>query len=541
MARFALINALQRAYQIAQLSHKSTIPTDELIEIWQKKASRRHLLQAGLFATGAIAGVSLSQTRRSVAVGANSKVLIVGAGIAGLTAAYRLYQAGVGVEIVEARNHLGGRIRSLANAAGTSTTVELGGEFIDSGHQNIQALIAELGLTLADLRAADRGLEPDVWYFGGRKIALEQIVQDFVPLVPIIEKDAAIAANLKSPAAIQLDRTSITQYLADKPISPTLRELIAIAYTVEYGREAAEQSSLNLIYMIGTDPQEFKIYGDSDERSQIVGGNQQLIARLAQPLANFIETGTELEALHRLPDGRYRASFRAGSSTFERNYERVLLTIPFSVLRTVRLAVDLPPAKRQAINQLCYGTNSKLIVAYQERIWRDRYNCTGSIFTDLGFQNTWEATRYTTGKCGLLTNYSGGRYGFQIGRGTAEAQAQKFHAQIEKVFPGLYRQRTGEAIRAYWTGEQYSAGSYATYLVGQWSQFYGKEGERVGNLLFAGEHCSLDYQGYMEGGCETGEAAAREILKDLKLNTQATLKAPKMSHHRNARFTINQR
>ncbi len=519
MARFALINALQRAYQIAQLSRKSTIPTDELIEILQTKTSRRRLLQAGLFTTGALAGVSLSQARRSVAVAANAKVLIVGAGIAGLTAAYRLHQAGVGVEIVEARNHLGGRIRSLANAAGTSTTVEIGGEFIDSGHKNIQTLIAELGLTLADLRAADRGLEPDVWYFDGRKIALEQIAQDFIPLAPIIEKDAAIATNLNSPAAIQLDRTSITQYLADKPISPTLRELIAIAYTSEYGREAAEQSSLNLIYLIGTDPQDFRIYGYSDERYQIIGGNQQLIERLAQPLANFIETGTELEAIHSLPDGRYRASFRAGTSTFERNYERVLLTIPFSVLRTVRLAVDLPPAKRQVINQLCYGTNSKLIVAYQERIWRDRYNSAGSVFTDLGFQNTWEATRYATGKSGLLTNYSGGRYGFEIGRGTVEAQAQKFHAQIEKIFPGLESQRTGEPIRAYWTGEQYSAGSYATYLVGQWSQFYGREGERVGNLLFAGEHCSLNYQGYMEGGCETGEAAAREILRDLKPHT----------------------
>lgn len=517
MAKFALINTLCRAYNIAKLSHKSTIPTDELIEVLQTKASRRRLLQGGLFATGAIAGVALSHKRHTASAASHSKILIVGAGIAGLTAAYRLHQAGVGVEIVEARNRIGGRIHSLANAAGTSTTVELGGEFIDSKHQNLQALVAELGLSLSDLKAVDRGLIEDTWYFEGRKITLEQIVQDFMPLAPIIEKDRAIAEDLNSLAAIRLDRTSITQYLAEKPISPTLRQLIETAYTVEYGREATEQSSLNLIYLIGTDVSEFKIYGESDERYHVVGGNQQILQRLAQPIANFIETGTELEAISSLSDGRYRASFRAGNRVFERNYERVLLTIPFSVLRTARLAVELPPTKRQVIKGLHYGTNSKLITAYKQRIWRDRYQSTASVVTDLDFQNTWEPTRYASGEGGLITNFCGGHYGFELGKGTKQAQAQKFYEQIEQVFPGVHNQSTGAAIRACWTREQYNAGSYACYLVGHWSQFYGKEGERVGNLLFAGEHCSLEHQGYMEGGCETGEIAAREILQDLNI------------------------
>jgi len=524
MAKFALIKTLRRAYNIARLSRKSKIPTDELIEILHQQTSRRRLLQGGLFATGAIAGVTLSYQRHSIAISTSSKVLIVGAGIAGLTAAYRLHQAGVGVEIVEARNEIGGRIRSFTNAAGTSTTVELGGEFIDSEHRNIQALAAELGLQLSDLSAVDRGLIEDTWYFEGRKIPLEQIVQDFIPLAPILEKDAASAENLTSPEAIKLDRTSITQYLAQQPISPTLRKLIATAYTAEYGREAAEQSSLNLIYLIGTNTEDFSIYSNSDERYHIIGGNQQLLQRLAQPLTSFIEPETELEAIRSLSDGRYRASFRAGTRVFERNYERVLLAIPFSVLRTVRLTVDLPPAKRQVINSLCYGTNSKLITAYKERVWRDRYQSTASVFTDLDFQNTWEPTRYSSGKSGLITNFCGGRYGFELGKGTTQAQAQKFYGQIEKVFPGLRSQRTGEVIRAYWTGEPYSAGSYACYLVGQWTQFYGRERERVGNLLFAGEHCSQDYQGYMEGGCETGEIAAQEILKDLNIKKATALK-----------------
>jgi len=94
--------------------------------------------------------------------------------------------------------------------------------------------------------------------------------------------------------------------------------------------------------------------------------------------------------------------------------------------------------------------------------------------------------------------------------------------QLERVFPGISAARLKDnTVRAYWPGEQYSRGSYSCYLVGQWTRMYGVEGERVGNLFFAGEHCSQDYQGYMEGGCETGEAAASEILEDLRLQPSA--------------------
>lgn len=517
MARSTLFGTLRRALKIAALSHKTKVPADELIELLQQKVSRRRLLHGGLFAAGAVIGANVSYLRHSgVAVAANSQVLIVGAGIAGLTAAYRLHQAGVRVDIVEARDNIGGRIKTIPTA-GTSIPVELGGEFIDSNHQCIRTLAAEFNLKLADLHAADAGLEAENWYFEGRKVSLKEIAQDFMPLAPILERDAAIADDLKSPAAIKLDRISISQYLAQQQISSTLRKLLEVAYTVEYGRDPGEQSCLNLLYLISTDPDKFSLYGDSDERYQIIGGNQQLIQRLAKPLATYLDLATELEAIRSLPDGRYRVSLKSGNKTFDRNYERVLLTIPFSVLRKVRLAVDLPPIKRQVINQLSYGTNSKLITAYKQRVWRTRYDSTASIVTDMGFQNTWEASRYMSSTSGLIINFTGGRHGLDVGKGTPEAQAQFLRSRLERVFPGISAQCTGKVIRAYWTGEDYTRGSYACYLIGDWSRFYGQERKRIGNLFFAGEHCSQDFPGYMEGGCETGEAAAKEILQDLKI------------------------
>lgn len=533
MAKFPLIDLLRRAYKIARLSHHSGIPADEIIDIFKQKTSRRRLLYGGLTAAGAIAGATLGNIHlASVAVAADSKILVVGAGIAGLTAAYRLQQAGVPVDIIEARNLVGGRIRSLPNAAGTSTTVELGGEFIDSSHICMRRLAKELNLPLADLDAAQANLIPDTFYFQGRNIPLSEIVAYFVPVAPIIEADAT-AADQSTAAFIRLDQLSITEYftkyLSQKgvTINPILQALLEVAYTTEYGREAEEQSCLNLIFLIGTDATEegFSIFGESDERLQIIGGNQQLLLKLAKIVNKSLTLGTALEAIRQLPDGRYRVTLQSNLSSFERTYERVLLTIPFSVLRTVRINVDLPPLKRLAINQLSYGTNAKLITAYKERIWRTQYQATAAIFTDLGFQSTWESTPFATGTSGLVTNFKGGLLGLALGVSTPEAQAQQLVPQLDVVFPGMSQQRQGSAIRAFWPDEVYSRGSYSCYLVGQWTKFYLKkvEAQRVGNLFFAGEHTSQDFQGYMEGGCESGERAATEILKDLGLKNSTAL------------------
>ncbi|HEX2224106.1 MAG TPA: FAD-dependent oxidoreductase, partial [Thermoanaerobaculia bacterium] len=126
----------------------------------------------------------------------------------------------------------------------------------------------------------------------------------------------------------------------------------------------------------------------------------------------------------------------------------------------------------------------------------------------------WEATRLQPGKSGVLVNFTGGQRGVDIGEGSAAQQAERFAGELERIFPGIAEKRLGE-VRFHWPTFPYTQGSYACYLPGQWTGFGGAEGERVGNLHFAGEHCSGDFQGFMEGGCETGERAAAEILADL--------------------------
>ena len=520
MSKSYLKSFLLRAAQIARRSLHQGIPIDEYLhQVQSAQVSRRTLLRTGLAVGGAVAGVGLNQVLRPDRASATSRssILILGAGIAGLTAAYRLRQAGVVAEIVEARSAVGGRMKTLQNALGTSTGAELGGEFIDTGHDRIRSLAGELGVKLQDLTQTDTGLTLDTFYFQGRKIDLAEVTQAFIPLIPKLERDAALLDDLTTPTAIALDQLSITAYLAKQPISGLLRSLLEVAYTLEFGREASEQSCFNLIDLIGKNPNRFEAYGDSDEHFHIIGGNGQIPQKLAKRLSNAITIETELEQLKLRSDGRYRASFRSGGRSFERTYERVLLTVPFSVLRRIELDLPLPQGKRRAIDRLGYGTNSKVIGTYSEAVWK-RYGAAGSVFTDLPSQGGWEATRYATSRTRLYTNFTGGIQGRSVGAETPEFQAQRVATHYNRIFPGMEAAYQGKAVRAYWTGQSYSRGSYSCYLVGQWTSISGEEQPRVGNLFFAGEHCSAIAQGYMEGGCETGEAAAREILADLGVN-----------------------
>jgi monoamine oxidase len=295
---------------------------------------------------------------------------------------------------------------------------------------------------------------------------------------------------------------------------------------------------LNMLFLIGCETGKWSTYGLSDERWHVVGGNDQIPQRLAAQLSEAIETGTVLESIRSRSNGSYQVSLRQAGTSVERVYDRILLAVPFTVLRQVELAVDLPAVKRQAIDQLGYGTCTKLVTPYKERIWRDRHASTISVYTDLDFQNTWESARYVVGDSGWVTNLRGGRQGLNLGTGNPDAHATQLAENLEPIFPGIKAIERGKSLRAFWAAEPYALGSYSCYKPGQWTQLAGAEGERVGNLWFAGEHCSAESQGYMNGACETAELAALDLLEDLGLKAAAHRQRARVRANRQARSPV---
>src|SRR5690606_33920793 len=153
-------------------------------------------------------------------------------------------------------------------------------------------------------------------------------------------------------------------------VSGWLRKLIDVAYTTEMGLETDRQSALNFLTFIGTDDKDrFAVFGSSDERFHVRGGNNLVVHGLGAKLADAVETGSVLEAVRGDASG-YTLTFRRDGATRDVAARQVILALPFTLLRKVRVDVALPPLKRQAIDTLAYGTNAKLMIGYDRRVWR---------------------------------------------------------------------------------------------------------------------------------------------------------------------------
>ncbi|MEO8277298.1 MAG: NAD(P)/FAD-dependent oxidoreductase [Thermoanaerobaculia bacterium] len=534
MAKTALFARLQRLLAVARLARAQRIPAAEALErarlLGAPSGPTRRELMAGAAVAGAGLALGCDRLRKLIpGKRGGGEVAIVGAGIAGLTCAYRLSQVGVSARVYEAQDRVGGRMWSLAGAFPEGQVCELGGELIDTGHEKIRAIAGELGLELDDLSLYGPGLAKDVYYFEGRRWDDAEIVEAFTPIAAAIdsawETVSGETVTYRAPNGGEaIDRQSIAEWLDGAGCTGWFRKLLDIAYTTEYGLEIDDQSAWNLLMMIDTAPDPFKIFGESDERFHVRGGNDQIPKRLAEHLAGRVETGTRLEAIGSRSNGDFALTFRRGAATHEVTAERVVLAIPFTLLRKVRIDVSLPAVKRKAIDELRYGTNAKLMVGFSDRVWTQRQGkiagSNGSVLTDLPLQLTWEATRQQPGKAGILTCFTGGRRGVELGQGTPASQSERFARDLERIYPGVAERRLGEA-RFHWPTFEFTEGSYASYGIGQWTTIGGAEGERVGNLHFAGEHTSADFQGFMEGGCESGERVAGEIRSDLGIAAPA--------------------
>jgi monoamine oxidase len=171
--------------------------------------------------------------------------------------------------------------------------------------------------------------------------------------------------------------------------------------------------------------------------------------------------------------------------------------------------------KQTAIRELAMGTNSKLHLQFKKRHW-ESLGSNGLTYADTGYQNTWEVTRGQSGEAGILVDYTGGTIGASFGSGTVQQRAKKFLGQIEPVLPGLTAEWNGAATLDFWPAYLWTKGSYSYWQVGQYTKFSGAEGRKEGNCHFAGEHTSINFQGYLNGAVESGERAASEIVTDLK-------------------------
>jgi monoamine oxidase len=505
---------------------------------FDRQVSRREFIKV----TGAAVGAAAVSGPLAAFAAAPPRIAIVGGGIAGLNAALTLQDAGYTSTVYEASSRVGGRMHSDTTSWANRQTSEHCGELIDSGHKTILKLANRFNLATVDLLGAEPNHSNDVYYFSTGYYTRTQAINDFGPVYKAVHKDASAAGyptlyNLSTPAGQALDQMSVYDWIDSRVPgghSSRMGQLLDVAYNIEYGNVTTAQSALNLVYLLAYQsiPGNFRIFGASDERYHIAGGNERLPRAIAASLPqSSVKLNTALTAIAKNADGSYKLSFSSAAGPSTSTFDRVILAIPFSVLRTLNYRrAGFDRLKVTAITELGYGKNAKLHLQFTSRYWNQAWPqvgiSNGTTFADTGYQNTWDVTRGQDGGTGILVDYTGGgvpaaTFSGQPTAADAAAYARRFLSQIEPVFPGITAQWNGKATLDTPATDPNLLGSYSYWKVGQYTKFSGYEKARQpfpdGKCHFAGEHCSQDAQGYMEGGASEGARAAGEILSDYKV------------------------
>jgi monoamine oxidase len=491
--------------------------------------NRRAIVRAGA-AAGALLLPGAGAMRALAAQSSRGGVAIVGAGLAGLSCAYQLAAKRVPATVYEADTRLGGRCWSLTGYF-PGQVAERGGEFIDTTHTTMRGYANAFGLTLEDVSKEPGAV---AYLFDGRAYDEARVVEEFRAFVPAMRADlrrlGKPTAQAYSEFDRQLDFTSLADYLTSRGAGPLIRQVIDVAYTIEYGRSIAEQSALAFLLFVHADRRsKFRPFGVfSDERFHVVGGNDAIVRGLADALSGQIEPGHRLIAARKLSDERIRLTFDCQGQTVEADHDAVVLAIPFSTLREVQLdaSLGLPAWKRFAIDNLVYGTNSKMMIGFDARLWYTLYGSNGSSYSDLpNHQSTWETNPSRgTAASAILTDYSGGPRGAALDPAAPQTEAAKFLADLDKVYPGVLATATrlpGNHYRVHlenWSLNPLAKGSYTCNQPGYFTTIADNEARPVGNLLFAGEHTSsfYEWQGFLEGAALSGVRAAKEALALLR-------------------------
>jgi monoamine oxidase len=544
-----LARAVREAAQAGIADGWDRPPTyeDALARVRSETLSRRDLLRWGAVA-GAGVTVWPGRRRHSATFSApatgrqrrhrptehDARVVVVGAGLGGLTAAYQLSRQGVHVECYEARDRVGGRCWTARGFA-DGQTAEHGGEFIDSRHVHIRQLARELGLTLDDLSAGWVSGSRSPTFVDGKLRDPRVIFEATAPVTRAVTEaaarigvirpghkpsDRAYSYPVATPAAREMDRVTMREWL-ERDVPAIARSWVADWYDEVmgswYGLEMRGLSALNWVdfYVIPAP--------GADERWHVHGGNDQVTTLTADRLPpGSLHLEAPLEALSERQDGSYELRF--GGASYPVVADIVVLSLPFTTLRHVDLSrAGFSAGRVRAIEQLAMGQDAKLLLQYDARPWT--FTVEGGPWsgvldrTDPSY-DTWESSTDQPGRSGLITVYAGGRTGASWSSPTPHGPAPdgltgETVRQIDDLVPGTGAHFNGTAWLDWWTGDAWTRGSYAAFAPTQMTRFWHYLGLAEGKVHFAGEHTSTYSQGYLNGGVESGDRVAIEIMDAL--------------------------
>jgi monoamine oxidase len=440
-------------------------------------------------------------------------VVIVGAGLAGLTAARRLTQEGRSVLVLEARDRVGGRILNHTFADGT--IVELGGQWVGPTQDRVLALAAELGVgTFPSYEQGDNLLGIDG---GARRWADETFGLDEEALIDVAQTQAAIeqlAATVPldaphdAPNARELDAQTVDTWLTSHMSTETGLRFWRTLVPAIFSADTDQMSLLHFLFYVhsGGMIDMLVATGGGAQDSRIVGGSQTIALRLAEELADAVRLGCPVHLI-RHEDDHVEVVHEHGTVAAE----RVIVAVPPALAGRIRYSPALPSRRDHLTQQVPMGTVIKLQIRYDEPFWRnDRLSgFVVSLDDPIGvmFDNSPRDLR-----CGVLLGFFEGRHATEAALLGADERRELALACFAKFF-GERALHPVEYIEQDWAAEEFSRGCYGGRMgTGTWTRYAQALSRPIGPIHWAGTETATVWNGYMDGAVRSGERAAEETL-----------------------------
>ncbi len=493
-----------------------------------KRQTRRQFLKSSALVggTGLLSScTSIDQYFKSDSSLMLDRVIIVGAGLAGLNAAYQLKKRRIPFCVFEAGETYGGRIRTLYHYNQDDQYVDVGGRSIESTHQDVFSLCKELGLKIHELGDTSQKSDQLVWA-DGKAIELRKVAQELVPFFrkvsqlrnQFFEVDEGAPTIFRNVDGIQnYDRISVDDLLGElqRQMSPAIRQAILKSVTSAFGTEPQEISALQFLYQFSEHASQMPF-----QRGQAYGieGGTSLLTQKLFERSDSIVKDYSFKFRHRCTSiGRrgsaYQIHFETDSGTKSFVSNHILFAMPSSQLKTVYgwQDLDLDPNLISAIQNASLSQATQVLFKTSSQFWGRKYPQVyeGKIFGDFSLQRGENITTSQSGNSGV--------YAFQFGGVQAVAKklavAQEAENFLQTVFQPTPKDKIEFSDMISW-GEVPTIQGYRT--VNKPGEFFKnaniwKENSGKG-IYFSGEHVHPKWLGTMQGALVSSDLAIQKLM-----------------------------
>ncbi len=482
---------------------------------------RKFLSQSLMAATGIAAWQIKPDVLALPKTGAAKKVIVIGAGLAGMSAAYELVQAGHEVTVLEARKRSGGRVWTLRDDYPEGMYAEAGATNVFDNHEWTNKYLKLLNVAIQPM---EQTVGASIYYIRGKRVVMKpgsppdnlidwplelkadekglsrgQLWAKYV--VPVVKELGDLeAADWPSDSLKRFDRVSFTEFLRQQGASPGAVEILKLGLADQLGDGADATSALNLM-------REAALRATVKQSFSIRGGSDNFPKAFAAKLGDRIHYGLPVVKIEHDARGvRVICQQTGNRQTFSADY--LICAIPFSVLKGVEVSPGFSPAKQQAISQFGNTSVVRVFMQTRKRFWVDD-GLTGSATTDLPIMTAYDKAHYLHGTRGMLEVYAAGEKARKLAAMKADERLSFTVKQMEMILPNIRQHYEGGASVC-WDDEQWTRGAYAWFKPGQMESFLPHFAKPEGRVHFAGDHLS-PWPGWMNGALQSGNRAAREV------------------------------